>query len=127
MAQHAQITGDDRFADEARTISLIPGLHGVGLHDGRKVSIVRVGDAVHAIESAKVEVWTTQEGHPASGLAYQVSDRGRHRVVVINHAEDRVRVVLGPRTGEEGDADIRSLQTRYRVRVHLAIESLEGN
>lgn len=126
MPQYVTITGDERF--EGRTNAfLIPGLHGVGMVDGRKVSVVGHGGEIHAVPSDQVEVWSTYTGHPASGLQYQHGDRGGYRIVRVN-VDTGVPTVLSSITdASEGSPAETELYARYTTRVNAAIEALEGN
>lgn len=123
MPQYVTVTGDERF--EGRTdVHLVPGLHGVGLVDGRKVSIVALNRLAHAVPSDQVEVWTTQSGHPASGLQYQTSDRRGFRIACVNPVSGSLRVLARIADAEEGDRDEAELYRTYNVRVRGAIEAL---
>lgn len=123
MPQYVTVTGDERF--EGRTdVHLIPGLHGVGLVDGRKVSIVTLNRLAHAVPSDQVEVWTTRSGHPASGLQYQSSDRGGYRIVCVNRDTGNVRVLSRIANAEEGDPNETELYRNYNVRLCGAIGAL---
>lgn len=122
MPQYVTVTGDKRF--EGRTdVHLLPGLHGVGLVDGRKVTIVTLNREPHAVPTDQVEVWSTYTGHPASGLQYQHSDRGRYRIVCVNRETGGVRV-LATITAEEGSPEEVEFYRTYNVRVRGAIEAL---
>lgn len=123
MPQYVTVTGDERF--EGRTdVHLIPGLHGVGLVDGRKVSIVTLNREPHAVPTEQVEVWTTRSGHSASGLQYQSSDRGGYRIVCVNRDTGTVRVLSRIEQAEEGDVSEMHLYRNYSARVDAAIEAL---
>lgn len=123
MPQYVTVTGDERF--EGRTdVHLIPGLHGVGLVDGRKVSIVTLNREPHAVPSDQVEVWSMQSGHPASGLQYQHSDRGGYRIVCANRDTGTVRILSAIADAREGDPEETALYRNYSARVNVAIEAL---
>lgn len=123
MPQYAEITGDERVTPGYNAV-LIPGLHGVGMVDGRKVSVVKVGDDVIVVPAAQVEVWTAQSGHPASGLRYESSDRKGWRIACVNRDTGTVRVLARITDTEEGDPAETELYRNYSVRVRGAIEAL---
>jgi hypothetical protein len=125
MPQYVTVTGDSRF-EGLTDAHLIPGLHGVGLHDGRKVSIVAHRTAIHAVPSDQVEVWSTYTGHPDSGLQYQSSDKGGYRIVRVNRDTDTLTVLSAITGASEGDPAETELYARYTTRVNIAIEALEA-
>lgn len=123
MPQYVTITGDSRF--EGHTdVFLIPGLHGVGLVDGRKVSIIGHGSDLHAVPSDQVEVWSTYTGHPDSGLRYQSSDKGGYRIARVNRDTEALTILASITGASEGDPAETELYARYTRRVNVAIEAL---
>lgn len=123
MPQYVTVTGDKRFEGVTNAV-LIPGLHGVGLVDGREVSIVQHGTDIHAVPSYQVEVWSTHAGHPASGLQYQGSDRSGYRIICRNYASGDIRVLASITDADAAGPEERELYRNFNVRVDAAIEAL---
>lgn len=124
MPQYVTVTGDKRF-EGVTNAALIPGLHGIGLVDGRKVSIISQEDGVHAVETTRVEVWSAHHGHPASGLRYESSDRNGFRIACVNLATGSLRILAQIKDSEVGSPAEHELSRSYNARVNAAIEALE--